>query len=55
MENTLLNLGKLSRTMGYIHVKIVPFTNDVAYTLTVEHTAAGITDAQPKDRCIKLL
>lgn len=36
--------------MGYIHVKIVPSTNYVADTLTVEHTDADITDAQAKVR-----
>lgn len=36
--------------MGYIHVKIVPSTNHVADTLTVEHTDADITDAQAKVR-----
>lgn len=55
MKKTLLSLGNLSRTVGYIHVKIVPSTNHMAYTLTVEHTDADITDAQPKDRCVKLL
>lgn len=55
MEKTLLNLGKLSRTVGYICMKIVPSTNCMVCTLTVEHTDASITAAQPKDRCVKLL
>lgn len=36
--------------MGYVHVKIVPSTNHMTYTLTVEHTDADITDAQAKVR-----
>lgn len=47
-KRTLLNLGKLSRTAGYIHVKIVPSANHIPYTLTVEHTDADIADAQAR-------
>lgn len=34
--------------MGYIQEKIVPSTKHLAYTLTIEHTDAGVIDAQAR-------
>lgn len=49
MEKTLLNLGKLSGTVGCIpKLKIGPSTNCVVYALTVEHIDVNITEAQSK-------
>ena len=47
MEKTLLNLGRLRRTVGYVpKLKTGPSTNYVVYTLTVEHIDVNITEAQ---------
>jgi len=46
MEKTLLNSGKLSRTVGYVpKLKTGPCTNYVVYTLTVEHIDVNIAEA----------